>query len=51
MKLKTPLNKVHRNFKISPALDKKLRSESAKKGQAQTAILEKALAEWFSVKR
>jgi hypothetical protein len=49
-------NKIHRNFKIAPALDKKLRAETArlkKKGITtanDTAILESALTEYLAVK-
>ena len=55
MKLKPAPIKVHRNFKLAPVLDKKLRAEVARfKKQnvkkTQTDILETALAEYFATK-
>jgi len=57
MKLKNNGNKIHRNFKLKPLLDKKLRAETLrlkKKGiktANDTAILETALELYFAVKR
>jgi hypothetical protein len=53
MKRKNANNKVHRNFKISPKLDKALRREAGKVGstKTQTDIVEAALAQWFLIKR
>lgn len=50
MKRTTKL-KVHRNFKLEPALNDKLKREAAKTSRTETAIVELALQEWFSVKR
>jgi Ribbon-helix-helix domain len=44
-------NKVHRNFKICPKLDKTLRQLSLKTNINQTRIVELALANYFAVKR
>lgn len=46
--------KVHRNFKLKPHLDLKLRAEGKrlkKKKVTQTDIVEIALAEYFAIKR
>jgi hypothetical protein len=40
--------KIHRNFKISGELDKKLRAAKKKTRLSQTAILEAALENYFA---
>lgn len=43
--------KVHRNFKLEPSLNEKLKRESTKTARTETRIVELALAEYFAVKR
>ena len=43
--------KIHRNFKLQPTLNKKLKQEAAKNNRTETAVVEMALAEWFKFKR
>jgi len=43
--------KVHRNFKLDPELNAKLKREAGKTSRTETAIVERALQEWFAVKR
>lgn len=50
MKRQTKL-KVHRNFKLEQELNEKLKRESVKTARTETAIVELALKNWFSVKR
>ena len=44
-------NKVHRNFKFSEQLDRKLRVFSKKSNITQTRLVELALQQFFAVKR
>lgn len=46
--MKTESRKIHRNFKLAPAMDARLRKEAAKTRRTQTAILEMALELFFS---
>lgn len=43
--------KVHRNFKLDPDLNARLKREAGKTAKTETAIIERALQEWFAVKR
>lgn len=44
-------NKVQQLFKLHPAMVANLKKESSKTGLTKTKILERALAEYFLIKR